>query len=206
MIDKKPVVLFVHGFGSDAGTWATLQTLVAKDVDLTTEFDFRTFEYPTKWFNLNPWEKIPSLSSTAKLLEAELTTADYADRDIVLVGHSQGGLVIQRYISSKLSDGKGREVARIRQVITFATPHRGSQFVMGLRRLFFSLFLNPQENTLRVLNEEIHETSGRIAEQVINAKAAGNSTMPIPFVVFGGAKDKIVPEPVNDNGTLYGIN
>lgn len=195
MSDKKPMVIFVHGFGSDAETWADLQALVMKDADLTAEFDFRTFEYPTQWINLNPWEKIPSLGATAKLLEAELTTVDYADRDLVLVGHSQGGLVIQKFISSKLSEGKGRQISKIRQVITFATPNRGSEFVAGLRKLFFAMFFNPQEKALRVLNDDIHEMGGRIAEQVVNARTAGDSTMPIPFVAFGGIKDKIVTGP-----------
>ena len=92
----RPVVVFVHGFGSDAGCWQHFRHLIegaetdAPDAELTAVFDFEYFQYATSWISWNPWEEIPSLGSCAELLATELGHMKYVDRDIVLVGHSQG--------------------------------------------------------------------------------------------------------------------
>ena len=191
-------MVFVHGFGSDAGCWQHFRHLIegaetdAPDPELTAVFDFEYFEYATSWISWNPWEEIPSLGSCAELLATELGHMKYVDRDIVLVGHSQGGLVIQKFLTARISEGRGHSLTDIRQVILFATPNRGSNYVAGARKLLFSLVRNPQEKGLRTLDEDVHKMVSQVREQILDATEVSESKIPIPFVAFRGQEDTIV--------------
>ncbi|GAA4657484.1 hypothetical protein GCM10023347_05320 [Streptomyces chumphonensis] len=90
-----------------------------------------------------------------------------------------------------LSQGRGKELARIRRVVLFATPNAGSEFARRLRRDL--LGSHPQEKDLRTLNEEIRDTHAAVIRDVVNATSVGERTCPIPFSVYAGADDNIVP-------------
>ncbi|MBI4519195.1 MAG: hypothetical protein HY701_00035 [Gemmatimonadetes bacterium] len=53
MTRPKGIVLFIHGFGSNAKCWTNLLTLLRADDAVTGLYDFATWEYPTKWLELN---------------------------------------------------------------------------------------------------------------------------------------------------------
>jgi pimeloyl-ACP methyl ester carboxylesterase len=190
---NKDLVVFVHGFGSDAGCWKKLLDLFNTDDEIIGAFDLATFSYPTAWFNRNPLERIPRIAEIGRKLGSDLNrVSNY--REVTLVGHSQGGLVIQSYLVDWLNEGKSDELYPLRQVILIATPNLGSLLFSSLRK-FVSLFsFNPQERALRVLDPEISDIRAVMESRVVNAKAPSLNTRPIPVQVFYGLQDGVVLE------------
>src|SRR5712692_5762057 len=135
---NKNLVVFVHGFGSSAECWKKVLELFDADNEISGAFDLATFSYPTAWFNKNPLGRIPRIMEIARKLGSDIEQIT-SYREITLVGHSQGGLVIQSYLADKLNQGKGEELYPIRQVILVATPNLGSTLFSAFRR-FVSLF------------------------------------------------------------------
>jgi pimeloyl-ACP methyl ester carboxylesterase len=145
-------VLMVHGLLSSPLTWATLFNDLRADPELRKHFQF--------WFYLYPSGN-PYLATAADLRDtlAELRTgldphhADRALDELVMVGHSMGGLVSRlltaqsqgqffRLVSTEPIDSlKARpetrvelrrvfyfeRVSSVRRVIFLATPHHGSR-------------------------------------------------------------------------------
>lgn len=80
------------------------------------------------------------LSRAVRLLDAIHATAAEDDGPIHLIGHSSGGLDARLLVAAGASLGTGvsaeRYAARVRSVVTVATPHRGTPIVS----MFISLF------------------------------------------------------------------
>lgn len=190
---ERLAVVLVHGFLSSAKTWSRMKELIADDPALA-DVDVLEFEYWSPIVKLNPFKKIPDYTAIADTLLTflESKTADY--RKVVLVTHSQGGLVVQRYLARQLSRGRGESLGQICQLVMYACPNNGSQVGLGLRKAGLMLG-NPQERALRPLNDTVHDTRQIIHRQVVNATSTTASTARIPFAVFAGAEDGIVPLP-----------
>lgn len=190
-------VVFVHGIRSSHKTWDAFAELIAGDDDLagvTAEVSPR-FEYPSgiwlpsRW---RPWrfQKLPSIETAADKLKVHLTTfaAEY-DR-LVLIGHSQGGLLIQRYLVRMLREGRGLELSRIHRVVQLATPNSGSELFRSVRRIAVR---SPQEKELRAYNEVVFDALNEVLRKIVNAPAAPTEhTCRIPFSVYAGESDGIV--------------
>jgi pimeloyl-ACP methyl ester carboxylesterase len=189
----RPVlVVLVHGIGGSAKTWATLLSLCTHDARLA-HFTFKTFEYATGLGRLNPTKQLPTIETAAAQLRGFLGGSQCAGyRDLRLVGHSQGGLVIQRYLEQMLTEGRGRELDRLRHVIFFATPTLGSTIGSPLRNLLFRFVSNPQEKELRAYNETVGKTRKYIEQHVSETADRTANTAPLPIHVFYGAEDHIV--------------
>lgn len=174
-----PVVL-IHGTASSAGRWADMINDLQNDPEIRDRFQFWLFVYNTG----NP---IPlSALRLREALEATVARLDPQRRDpalhnMVLVGHSQGGLLAKMLVidsGSKLFDAistrpldqlrlsdEARTMLRralfvtpepdVTRVIFIATPHRGS-FVAGISiaRMIGRLVSLPLSVT-RVLGEAI---------------------------------------------------
>jgi pimeloyl-ACP methyl ester carboxylesterase len=133
---KVPVV-FVHGMLGSPGNWSALIDRLAADPSVRERYQFLTFGYDSL-------QSIPE--SGRELFDALAEARRRADPDgrdsafdrIVLVGHSQGGLVIK----AAAAEAPGRRAAlpggpplpRIGRVIFVATPHRGSPVDRGAVR------------------------------------------------------------------------
>ncbi len=189
-------IMFVHGFTSSATEcWGQLLHLLHKDPDIRDSFGLECFEYSTPLTNFSLTQRVPALDEVAGRLGRELKSARFDKyREITLVGHSQGGLVIQYYLVNMLGDGLGEELKRIRQLILFATPNLGSDILSPLRKLMgYFPFVNRQEKSLRVLDPEIAKLRLKILKQVVAASYQGTHCMPIPVKCFAGTQDRIVP-------------
>ena len=92
------------------------------------------FGYATSLVSPNPLRRIPTFDTVADSLKEFLETEAEGFRRLVLVGHGQGGLVVQRYLARMLGAGRGRELAQIRRIVLFACPNSGSGIGLNLRR------------------------------------------------------------------------
>jgi pimeloyl-ACP methyl ester carboxylesterase len=161
-------VVFIHGTGSSPGRWANLINDLQSDAALREGFQFWSFSYATG----NP------TSFSADRLRAALQEAvfkldphgtDPALRQIVLIGHSQGGLLAKwmtidsgSRLWDTLSDRPPeqlrlseenksllrriffvRPLPEVRRVIFIATPHHGSFVADDAITEFVARFITP---------------------------------------------------------------
>ena len=147
-------VVFIHGTASSPARWAEMFNELQNDPRLRPHYQFWFFTYETG----NPL--LYSAMRLRESLETALRTVDPGNQDpalrqMVLIGHSQGGLLvklmvvdlegeIRNQLSSVLENPQvpeeTRDLARrivavrplpfVRRVIFLATPHRGS-YVAG---------------------------------------------------------------------------
>src|SRR5271166_3489253 len=190
----RTTVVFVHGFISSPKCWDPFLTRLRKDDELTGKgFLFTCFQYPTKFVEWKPATRIPGIEECASGLADFIDSQDACDQ-LFLVGHSMGGLVIQSFLAQKIRDQRGVDLAKIRSVILFATPNRGSTILSNLRGIFDFFRKNAQEEELQVLDKDIAEMSDIITRSILAAKSVAGGSCPIPFRVFWGLQDDVVPE------------
>jgi pimeloyl-ACP methyl ester carboxylesterase len=186
--DKIPLVL-VHGTFSSPVTWAEMANTLTSDVEIREHYQLWSFLYGSG----NPL--VYSLADLRQALTAEVNRLDpkgtnAALRDMVIIGHSQGGLLTKgtaietgdrlwRLVSTnklenlKVSDAQVAELHRllfleplpfVRRVVFIATPHRGSylsgSFVRRLAQLFVSLPSALTAQQTNVLNLTAGSLSG----------------------------------------------
>jgi pimeloyl-ACP methyl ester carboxylesterase len=162
--DKNRIpVVFVHGLDSTPVTWAPLYNHLMQDPEMRKTYQFWFFSYPSGY---------PYFYS-ASLLRKELIGINQVfpeHRDIVLVGHSMGG-IISRLMVTDAGDtiwrkmfgtapadtkirGQSRQILEdamvfrnrpdVRRVIFCSAPHRGSEMANHwVTRLFARLVRMP---------------------------------------------------------------
>lgn len=156
--DQVPIVL-VHGTFSSPVTWAEMANTLAADPVLRQRYQFWTFMYGSG----NPLAQ--SVLDLRKALTAEIQKRDPAGtntvlRQMVVIGHSQGGLLTKgtaidagdklwavfstnRLEDLDLSEERRTELRNfaflkplpfVKRVVFIATPHRGSYLAGGFAR------------------------------------------------------------------------
>jgi pimeloyl-ACP methyl ester carboxylesterase len=178
-----PGVVFVHGFRSSARTWDRFVQLFKEDGDLAGLSPY-TFSYRSPAASVHPLRAIPTINTVADSLRTFLSRDLSNIERLALVGHSQGGLVVQRLLARVLADQAGAELSRIRLVVMFACPNAGSDLWLSLRRRAW-LWRQPQERELRPLNELVTDTHRIVLNQLVHPGR-------IPVVAYAGASDRVV--------------
>lgn len=189
-------VVFVHGVLSNGQVWDTLIRLLSEDRELGAVVRPHVFEYDSPLVRPRPDERIAEIDDIADQLRTFLATDELARAGtVVLVTHSQGGLIAQRYLVRMLRDSQGRDLARIKRVAMYACPNSGSEFLLSLRR-WVMRWRNPQERELRPFEERVAETQRALLRDVVNATGCTTNQCHIPISAYAGAKDRIVPPQV----------
>ena len=143
--------MLVHGTASSAARWAELVNDLSADPRIRDRFEFWFFSYETG--NPIPYSALRLRQALAQAWHRSILAGqDMALRDMVLIGHSQGGLLVKMAAvdtGSRLWDAlsrkpldelrlqpETRELLRqsffvepapfVGRVIFVATPHRGS--------------------------------------------------------------------------------
>lgn len=195
--NKDRLIIFVHGFAGSAKNWSRMIELLRADPQVGPEFDMECFPYESPMMHFGLTTRIPSLEDVADRLGGFIEASRVEKyREITLVGHSQGGLVIQHCLVRKLQDGEGSDLAKIRQVVLFATPNLGATILSPLRQfLGWFPFFSRQERSLRVMDEDIARLRLAVLRSIVAASTLGKYSAPIPFECFYGTEDGIVPQP-----------
>lgn len=126
---NRKAVVFVHGFlGSSLKTWRNEEAdlsfpeLIISDPQFE-DFDAFRFQYVTRLF------RGPNVNHIARQLEIEMATS-LADYQVVLLGHSMGGLVAMEYIVHSLSQHKD---PRVLGLLMYGTPTTGVELIRTVR-------------------------------------------------------------------------
>ncbi|MFD5626422.1 alpha/beta fold hydrolase [Streptomyces sp. NPDC127072] len=198
MEDEKLGVVLVHGFKSGPSTWEPFRLLASGDKELEA-VTFLPFAYSTSIWELNPLRMIPGFDTVADSFKEFLDTECRDFDHLIVVTHSQGGLIVQRFLSRIAMEGRAADVSRIRRVVMLACPNNGAEVMLPLRRRIIRS--NPQEAELRPLNEQVADTQRIVLRDFVYARAVTACTCPLPFSVFAGESDKVVP-PASARGVF----
>ena len=149
-------VVFVHGTASSFGRWSEMYNRLAADARVSAHYEFWFFSYDSG--ASIPWSAMllrESLTRAVKLLDPQGT--DPGLRRMVVIGHSQGGLltkmtaidsgtrfwdlVFKRPLESLDVSPETRDLLQralfvtplpfVKRVVFLATPHHGSVLTVG---------------------------------------------------------------------------
>jgi pimeloyl-ACP methyl ester carboxylesterase len=174
-------VVFVHGFlGDIATTWGDLPKFIEADSQLTG-WDIYSVGYPTSpGFDLEGlWSADPGLANTATYLRTVCTLEPMKNyKALALVGHSMGGLVIQRaLIDSAGLDGFRN---RVGHVVLYGTPSN------GLKKASWFSRWKRQIRDMGEYSDFIKDLRARWAGQFPDK-------LPFRFKTVAGMRDDFVP-------------
>lgn len=209
------VIAFVHGIGAKSAReyWHPFLQVVQTD-DLLRDFGLFVWKYPTHvepalWRNLLDSLKGATLRESGPRIqvlgEVWKTTyqAHFATyRDVILVCHSMGGLVVQSWIIQTLQQGQSQQLDTLRHLAFYATPHEGAP-VTTLASW------NKQLKDMQLDSPFIEQVGQRWYQHVVAWKdkpleaADRRYNRFLPQLVIAGANDEVVPKR---SATIRGID
>jgi Alpha/beta hydrolase family len=184
-------LVFIHGFWSSPATWDRLRARLQEDADLAgLRIHAFGYESPKLRWPGSP-TRIPDYNDIAQSLPAYLAAHVRGSAGVAVVTHSQGGLILQRYLDWMLAEGRGRELATIRLIVMLSCPNEGSEYLRSIRAVA-GLGHHPQAGQLDVLTREVGEARRVVLRQIINAPRVDERYCPIPVYVYSGRTDNVV--------------
>lgn len=170
---SKNLIVFIHGFIGGEQTWIREDDtrpfidLILKDVEIEKNYDIGLFQYHTKLLSFFPKTKFVlglfnnrknasnlPINEISRLLDSQLKHSYPAYENIILIGHSMGGLVAKRQI---LDDIAKNSNTRIKLYVSLATPHSGSNLAIVGKTIInnFQLKdLSPLSDSISAMNDE----------------------------------------------------
>ena len=182
----------VHGFWSSPATWDRLCAVWQADDELEG-LQVHGFAYPSPKKRRLPfsWTRVPDFDDLAQMLAAEYATKLGRASSIAFVTHSQGGLILQRFLAWMISEGRARELARIGTIIMLACPNGGSQYLASIRHAL-GYGRHPQAANLEVLSKQVADTQRAVLTRIVHASGVDDHQCLIPFHVYAAGSDAIV--------------
>lgn len=118
-------IILVHGLGGTSdGTWGNFPDFLEKDKDL--DYSIVSYGYQSPHILKQFYQRAPSILNIANGLLTDIKARCDLDNDeIILAGHSLGGLVVKKLLL-RMKDKKINH--KIRKVCFFDVPHDGSGF------------------------------------------------------------------------------
>ena len=190
MVDATLVT--IHGFWSSPATWDRLDAIWNADEQLRG-LRIHRFRYPSPKKPLLPLstKRVPAYDDLAQTLATEYRVGLAEASNVAIVTHSQGGLILQRFLAWMLDQGRGRELARIRSIVMLACPNGGSEYLRSIRRVLW-FGHHAQAGSLKVLDRRVADAQRTVLERIVNATGVDDRQCRIPFHVYAGDSDKIV--------------
>jgi len=182
----------IHGFWSSPTTWEQLSEIWNTDEQLQGvrihPFGYSSPKRPRLPFSVT---RIPDYDDIAQTLATEYMVALAGAADVAIVTHSQGGLILQRFLTWMLQQGRGRELARIRTIVMLACPNGGSEYLQSIRHIL-RFGRHAQAGSLEVLSKPVADTHRTVLQRIVNATGVDEHQCRIPFHVYAGSSDKVV--------------
>ena len=120
------IVVFVHGLGGSRygknSTWGNFPKFIFEDV---SDLDVGLYQYETLWRRLKFGAQVP-LDREADVFAGILRDELAIYRDIILVGHSMGGILCKALITRLVHDGRMDLLDRLAGLFLLASPQLGS--------------------------------------------------------------------------------
>jgi pimeloyl-ACP methyl ester carboxylesterase len=173
------ILLFVHGFsGNSSETFGVTPDMLVAD-GIFNGWDIFSIGYSSDIFpsiGKGLWSVNPDITKVSAYLKSLLTN-QFNDYDrVAFVGHSMGGLAVQRAILEL--DAKVEQ--KISHVIFFGTPSA------GLRKAFWARFWNTQLHDLSDQSDFIKKLRKDWQDKYA-------TSTPFTFKTIAGTKDEFVP-------------
>lgn len=179
-------VIFVHGLGGDLNkTWGNFTSLIDNDPELgctSLAYGYDAFYWPFIGASA-------SLHNIAEGLESEIRLNCETGEELILVGHSLGGLVIRKFLTNQIIN-KNKHNFNIKKVCFFAVPHEGSN-LSEIRKL-----VGWRNQQLKVLSRD-----SKYIEEFNDVWEALDATKKFEFLSVIGSKDSIVTS--NSSKSLF---
>ena len=185
-------VVYVHGLFSDSAAWDQMDRLVESDSKLSAVARYR-FKYDSSMKSRGVMRETPTLDSVSDSLHTFLRHA-VVESEVVLVCHSQGGLVALRFLARRLQDAVTWDGPEIRLVLLYACPQQGSTFGSRVRRFLFddhaqakSLkpFDQPTADSIRAVLTHTSSLTGTLSDLVVTAVAGASDGIVTPTSARG---------------------
>lgn len=131
---KKKAILFVHGLSGSEQTWKNFKNLIDDDAALNYSVYF--YEFPSFLFRVIPFlqEKYGSPRALSGGLKTYIDTVLGEYDEVVLVGHSLGGILIKKYlVDQKISTTP----TKVKKVMFYAVPQEGAGAASASSKISF---------------------------------------------------------------------
>lgn len=184
--NAKRVLLLVHGLKSSAKTWIDFAKS-SYGCDALQNVDIAAFEYQTSILGRLrfPFRKVDAEDWSRVLADTieHSLLARHGYEQVVMVGHSMGGLVCKLAIQDLANEGQINTIQKIHSVFTYATPHFGSdRAFLPVAMLSYDVsFLRANAKALQSLQRFWNTRVGEGKELFIHERA------------IVSAKDEVVP-------------
>jgi tetratricopeptide (TPR) repeat protein len=184
-------LVFIHGFWSSPKTWTALKDRFEEDDELrgvhVHEFSYDSPKLPPLPLSTT---RIPEYDDIAQTLAPYLDVTVSTDATAI-VTHSQGGLILQRFLAWMLNNGRGRELSRIKLIVMLACPNQGSDYLRSIRKMA-GFGRRPQARELKTLSADV-ATAGRfVLHDIARADTVDDHHCKIPIYVYAGSSDNVV--------------
>lgn len=151
------IILMIHGLASSPEAWVNVANELMGDEEIRSRFQVWQFYYPTNMpIALNHYEIRQTLDEALRHFDPQGSAA--ASRDMVLIGHSMGGVISRLMVSStegdalwnqllaerEFDDGRMQRLRKwvgplmhfeplpqVERAIFIAAPHRGTEVAGG---------------------------------------------------------------------------